>query len=75
MSAISNTDWTVICDSDEPAPGCPSQLAGADLMANPNATELRRILRKRGWAVSVDDGSGRRRDYCPCCKPNREASK
>lgn len=68
MSAISYTDWTILCDGE----GCPRQLSTQDLDMGAmselaTAAGVRRTLRKRGWAVSVPNaqGSRRRRDFCP----------
>lgn len=74
MSAISHTDWTIFCDHD----GCPRQLGTNDLdigPGEPKARDVRRILRRRGWAVSVPRPDNPvlfrqpRLDYCPDHKP------
>jgi hypothetical protein len=62
MSAISHTDWTILCDHD----GCPVQLrTDVEEMRDGNASSLRRIGKRRGWAVAVPTGRERRADYCP----------
>ncbi len=76
MSAIS--DWTVYCNHD----GCMAQGRSDDLPPRDGtAADVRRALKRRGWAVSVPDpnwvrahqmGSrarGRRLDFCPRHKP------
>jgi hypothetical protein len=67
MSVTSHTVHTVRCDG----PSCPSQ-GRTDVFEVGTATQLRKILKKRGWLVNCpDDETGRRKDYCPRHRPDR----
>lgn len=75
MSATSWTDWTVSCDAEE---GCGESLGTHETdcgtaAAPGTAADVRRVLRRRGWAVSVPDSAGgrRRKDFCPAHRPLR----
>lgn len=74
MTATSHTDWFVRCDAEN----CTEQLGTDDINAGTvghggTAAEVRRVLRQRGWAVSVlaADGGRRRMDFCPAHNPTR----
>ena len=72
MSTFSHTDWTVTCDG----PGCLAQLRTDQIGGmNPTAADVRKSLKRRGWAVNVrqpsHDGLRERRlDFCPKHKPD-----
>lgn len=66
MSTFSHTDWTVICDYSDRCGHCPAS-ERTDLLELPNgtATEVRKVLRRRGWAVAVFTGREKTADFCP----------
>lgn len=67
MSTFSHTDWTVICDY----PDCTAQERTDTLnfsMHKSTATNVRKVLKRRGWAVAVFIGRERRADFCPAHK-------
>jgi hypothetical protein len=81
VSAFSHTDWFVICNGtgDDGSP-CPHQLTTADLGLGDGhctAANVRMVLRKRGWLVSVRPGNGypRRLDFCPAHKSQAAAAR
>lgn len=64
MSTFPHTDWTVICDY----PLCTAQERTDTLNLSTHestATNVRKVLRRRGWAVAVPTGRERRADFCP----------
>jgi hypothetical protein len=62
VSTFSHTDWTVICDH----PGCGASERTDQLdMQNGTATEVRKVLRRRGWLVAVSRPEMRPVDFCP----------
>lgn len=70
MSTFSHTDWTVICDY----PDCPRQLTTDDLgMSDPTAAGVRKVLRRRGWAIAVFTGREKRADFCPAHKDSADS--
>lgn len=78
MSVISYTDWTVTCNGLDDRPyseRCPAQgsTAEIDRADVKTAADVRRYLKKRGWAVNVrvsgENNRGRRLDFCPAHKP------
>ena len=72
MSTFSHTDWTVICDAE----GCLAQERTDTLeLRDGTATGVRKVLKRRGWAVAVRVYNGiaqtRRLDFCPEHKPQK----
>jgi hypothetical protein len=77
MSALSRTDWQIVCDmagAEARSPGCHIQIGSDDLdMVDPTAAKVRRAAKRRGWAVGVQQDSmygarQKRLDYCPACR-------
>jgi len=70
VSASSFTDWAISCDH----PGCDDQRWASDVVSvtRPTAAAVRKALRPRGWVTGVraDDGSRKRKDYCPHHNPD-----
>lgn len=70
MSAFSHTDWTVVCDHG----GCANSLRTDELeLRDGTAGDVRRHLKRHGWAVAVPTGRERRADFCPEHKADAEA--
>lgn len=66
MSTFSHTDWTVICDYEDEGGTCgQSERSDTLNLRDGTATEIRSILKRRGWAVAVPTGRERRADFCP----------
>ena len=78
MSAISHTDWTVICNGtrDDGTPcGASGRTDEIDRSDVTTAAGVRRYLKRRGWTVNVrvpraaGERKSRRLDFCPDRKP------
>lgn len=76
MSAFPHTGWTVICNGETDGRPCPKseRTDTLDLMDG-TAADVRRVLKRWGWAISVPnpdpDSVLRRLDFCPDHKPPR----
>jgi hypothetical protein len=75
MSTFSHTDWTVICNGTTDGWPCgkSERTDALDLRDGSTAADVRRVLKRRGWAVNVpnpdQDALLRRLDFCPDHKP------
>ena len=66
MSTFSHTGWTVICNQGN----CGAQDRTDTLgLRDGTAADVRRILKRRGWAVNIPNpspgGRPKRLDFCP----------
>jgi len=72
VTAHRYTDSRIDCD--HPAGCFQFEFASRLELVDATAAAARKILKARGWAVSVPGEDGSRRDYCPAHKPGASAA-